>query len=135
MLVAITRPTDFHAALTVSGRWATSILSDAGADLARRFSDDTRDPMTEFDGLPFIRNDATQHVPFAESAAHLDCTVHTAHDFGGHTPFAGPVTGVAERRMTTGYVRPFTVGSTVTRHTGLEHNIYLLSTRIDDVPW
>ncbi len=46
---------------------------------------------------------------------------------------SGQSVDVVERRMTTGYVLPFTVRSTVAYNNGLEHNIYLLSTPIDDV--
>ncbi|MEV6948930.1 aromatic ring-hydroxylating dioxygenase subunit alpha [Streptomyces sp. NPDC051172] len=46
---------------------------------------------------------------------------------------SGQSSDVVERRMTTGYALPFAVRSTVAYSSGLEHNLYLLSTPIDDV--
>ncbi|WP_435279796.1 Rieske 2Fe-2S domain-containing protein [Streptomyces sp. 1222.5] len=40
---------------------------------------------------------------------------------------------VIHRRMTTGFTLPFTVRSTIHYDSGLEHNIYLFTTPIDDV--
>ncbi|MFE9500619.1 Rieske 2Fe-2S domain-containing protein [Streptomyces collinus] len=40
---------------------------------------------------------------------------------------------VVHRRMTTGFTMPFTVRSTIRYDSGLEHNIYLFTTPIDDV--
>jgi phenylpropionate dioxygenase-like ring-hydroxylating dioxygenase large terminal subunit len=46
---------------------------------------------------------------------------------------SGQESGVVERHMSTGFVLPFNVCSTIHYHTGLSHVILLLSTPIDDV--
>jgi phenylpropionate dioxygenase-like ring-hydroxylating dioxygenase large terminal subunit len=58
--------------------------------------------------------------------------VVASNDSGG-SDVSGQATRVVQRHMTTGFVLPFAVRSTIEYDTGLQHHILLLSTPIDDV--
>lgn len=87
VLVSLTHGSRTTDAVDARGRFAVSILSSRQEAVARRFA--TRGG-ARFEGLPSDRTGLGLPV-VADALAHLECTVHSAHDIGDHRVFYGDV--------------------------------------------
>ena len=87
ILVSLTHGSRTTDAVETGGRFAVSILSSRQEAVARRFA--TRGG-ARFEGLPYDRTACGLPV-VADALAHLECTVHRAHNIGDHRVFYGDV--------------------------------------------
>ncbi len=90
VLVCSQRSSRFHEAVTESGIWGVSILSDRGRAASAWFAHSGRQLEGQFDDVPHHRG--ALGVPLLDaSLAWLECRTIGAHDGGTHTILVGEV--------------------------------------------
>jgi flavin reductase (DIM6/NTAB) family NADH-FMN oxidoreductase RutF len=94
VLVCSQRTSRFHDAVTESGIWGVSILSDRGRTASAWFAHSGRPLEGQLDRFPHHRS--PHGVPLLDtSLAWLECRTIGAHDGGTHTILVGEVTWAA----------------------------------------
>ena len=80
----------FHEAVIESGRWAVSILNEAGESAASHFAVRGRDLITQFDSIPHHRGEHGL-ILIDDALAWLECETVNSVVAGDHTMLIGKV--------------------------------------------
>lgn len=90
VLVCSDRRSRFHDAVAESGRWAVSILNEAGRDDSAWFANRGRQLESQFDGIKFQRSPGGLAI-LDSALAWLECTTEDIFDGGDHSIIVGRV--------------------------------------------
>lgn len=90
VLLCASQRARFHAAVSVSGSWAVSILSEQGREASAWFAHTGRPLIGQFDGVPHHRSPSGL-VLIDAALAWMECRTAAVHAGGDHSILVGDV--------------------------------------------
>jgi flavin reductase (DIM6/NTAB) family NADH-FMN oxidoreductase RutF len=100
-LLSVQRSAAFHAAVTATGVWGVSILSEEHEALSRFHASKGRHELDDsFEGVPTFAGPVTGVTLVADAVAALECRTTAAYPGGDHTLLLGTVESVSSPNPT-----------------------------------